>query len=130
MDIAKTVLGASDDQYNVNNTNQKAASTQSNVSLSNTQNSLSAAQDSEKRDSVKTNDIKSVKKYSKIAEDILNAFNVELRFKVLRDPKGVIEVEVWDRSENKLIRKIPPDDVIRLIKHIQDMMGKLLDKKA
>ncbi len=82
------------------------------------------------QDKLNKNDLNSVKKYSKIAEDILGAFNVEFKFKVLRDPKGVIEVEIWNKTQDKLIRKIPPDNVINLIRHIQDMMGKLLDKKA
>ncbi len=129
MDINKTVLGVSKDQYFDGADPSKVK----NQEISNIQ-KPSSGEDSHNirssKDKLQAKDLNSVKKYSKIAEDVLRAFDVELKFKVLRDPKGVIEVEVWNKTEDKLIRKIPPDDVIHLIKHIQDMMGKLLDKKA
>lgn len=129
MDINKTVLGVSKDQY----LDGVDPSKVKNQEISNIQ-KPSSGEDSHNirssKDKLQAKDLNSVKKYSKIAEDVLRAFDVELKFKVLRDPKGVIEVEVWNKTEDKLIRKIPPDDVIHLIKHIQDMMGKLLDKKA
>ncbi len=129
MDINKTVLGVSKDQYFDGADHSKVK----NQEISNIQ-KPSSGEDSHNirssKDKLQAKDLNSVKKYSKIAEDVLRAFDVELKFKVLRDPKGVIEVEVWNKTEDKLIRKIPPDDVIHLIKHIQDMMGKLLDKKA
>jgi flagellar protein FlaG len=130
MDIAKTALGVSNDQYfdGVGSSkvrNQEIPNIQKPSGVKDSQNESASS-----KGKLQTRDLDSVKKYSKIAEDILGAFNVELKFKVLKDPKGVVEVEVWNKTENKLIRKIPPDDVIHLIKHIQDMMGKLLDKKA
>ncbi len=129
MDINKTVLGVSKDQCFDGTDPSKVK----NQEISNIQ-KPSSGEDSHNirssKDKLQAKDLNSVKKYSKIAEDVLRAFDVELKFKVLRDPKGVIEVEVWNKTEDKLIRKIPPDDVIHLIKHIQDMMGKLLDKKA
>ncbi len=122
---------------NVNNTvvkptaqSNERVGTMVNVPRSNNQSPNIKRTSHQKSDNTKVNDFESAKKYAKVAQDILDAFNVELKFKVLRDPKGVVEVQIWNKSENKLIRQIPPKNVINLIKHIQDMLGKLLDKEA
>ncbi len=123
---------------NVNNVTVKPTTkanervgTAANVPHSNNQSPNAVQTDKhQKNENTKINDFESAKKYAKVAQDVLDAFNVELKFKVLRDPKGVVEVQIWNKSENKMIRQIPPKEVVNIIKHIQDMLGKLLDKEA
>jgi flagellar protein FlaG len=54
-------------------------------------------------------------------------FNIKLRFK-LDHEKGEIYVLVIDASEGKVIRRIPPENVLKVTSQMQYMVGLLLDE--
>lgn len=61
------------------------------------------------------------------AEENLAERGVALKFKVNEDADS-IQVEVREAGSEKVIRKIPADEVVQLSKSIKDMAGQLLDK--
>ncbi len=66
-----------------------------------------------------------------VAEQVAQAFDRQLRFR-FRDETDGFQVEVleFNGSEEKIIRKIPPDSVINFIEHVQEMFGALIDVEA
>ncbi|WP_022662338.1 flagellar protein FlaG [Paucidesulfovibrio longus] len=58
------------------------------------------------------------------AESKLEMHGVSLRFKINDDAEGV-QVEVRDPKTDKIIRKIPEDEMLRLSSHIKDFNGDL-----
>ncbi|WP_025774193.1 flagellar protein FlaG [Neomoorella thermoacetica] len=54
-------------------------------------------------------------------------FNIKLRFKVDRE-KGEVYVLVIDASKGKIIRRIPPEKVLKVASQMQYMVGLLLDE--
>ncbi|WP_406678096.1 flagellar protein FlaG [Moorella sp. ACPs] len=65
---------------------------------------------------------KSVEQLNKAAE----AFNIELRFKVDRE-NNELYVYVIDVNEGKIIRRIPPENVMEVASRMQQMVGLILD---
>lgn len=62
-------------------------------------------------------------------EEHLAQKGIALTFHVEED-SDTIQVEVRDAESNKVIRKIPDDELIRLSKSIKDMAGVFMDKPA
>lgn len=56
-----------------------------------------------------------------------DVFNVRLRFK-LDEETGEIYVLVIDREEGRIIRRIPPENVLKTALQLQQMVGLLLDE--
>jgi len=54
-------------------------------------------------------------------------FNIKLRFK-LDHEKGEIYVLVIDVAEGKIIRRIPPENVLKIATEMQYLVGLLLDE--
>lgn len=54
-------------------------------------------------------------------------FNIKLRFK-LDHEKGEIYVLVIDAAEGKVIRRVPPESVLKIANQIQYLVGLLLDE--
>lgn len=54
-------------------------------------------------------------------------FNIKLRFK-LDHEKGELYVLVIDAREGKIIRRIPPENVLKVTSEMQYMVGLLLDE--
>ncbi|TDA69428.1 MAG: flagellar protein FlaG [Clostridia bacterium] len=54
-------------------------------------------------------------------------FNIRLRFKLDEDT-GEIYVLVIDREEGRIIRRIPPDNILKTASQMQEMVGLLLDE--
>ncbi|SMB93939.1 flagellar protein FlaG [Thermanaeromonas toyohensis ToBE] len=53
-------------------------------------------------------------------------FNIELRFKVDYE-KGEIYVLVIDITQGKVIRRIPPENALKIANQMQQLVGLLLD---
>lgn len=53
-------------------------------------------------------------------------FNIRLRFR-LDEETGDIYVLVIDREEGKIIRRIPPENVLQTALQLEEMVGLLLD---
>ena len=67
------------------------------------------------------------------AADLLNRSLPEhlhsLHF-VLREETEMLQLEVWDVVNQKVIKKIPSDEVVKLVEKIRDMVGLFLDEKV
>lgn len=65
------------------------------------------------------------------AEEVAQAFDRQIRFR-FREEANEFQVEVLEKdgSEERVIRKIPPDSVINFIEHVQEMFGALIDVEA
>jgi len=63
------------------------------------------------------------------AEDMARIFDRSLRFEYVQEA-GIYQVHVVDTIRDEVIRKIPPDELIRFIAYINEMLGALLDVEA
>ena len=61
------------------------------------------------------------------AGEMARIFDRSLRFRYLKDA-DIYQVEVVDSDKNEVIRKIPPDEIVRFIEHIDELLGALYDK--
>ena len=71
--------------------------------------------------------VKSLGQATKVAQ----AFDRRLCFR-FREEIDLYQVEVLelDGDEERIIRKIPPDEVINFIEHVKEMFGALIDVEA
>lgn len=60
----------------------------------------------------------------------LQASGTDLKIRVLDDSKSQVQVEIVDERSNKVLRKIPQDDLLKLSASIKEMTGVLLDNPA
>jgi flagellar protein FlaG len=63
------------------------------------------------------------------AEKVAQAFNRQLRFEV-KTEADLIQVQVVNASDGKVIRKIPPDEVVRMVERVNELLGALFDVEA
>ena len=63
------------------------------------------------------------------AEKMAGIFDRNLKF-LFRKEADVYQVEVIDASRDEVVRKIPPDEMIRFIGRINEMIGALFDVSA
>lgn len=61
------------------------------------------------------------------AQDELSKRGVALKFKLVGDANQY-QVEVRDKNSDKIIHKLPPDEVVNLSKSLKDMAGAFLNK--
>ena len=62
-------------------------------------------------------------------EEMSRVFGRHLRFELKRDP-NLVQVSVIDSSTEEVVRKIPPDEVVRMIEQVDQMIGVLFDRSA
>ena len=60
-------------------------------------------------------------------QDELSKRGVALKFKLMEEDNQY-QVEVRDKNSDKVIRKLPPDEVVNLSRSLKDLAGALLDK--
>lgn len=65
----------------------------------------------------------------KNVQDYLADLNINLNFKI-DDKTGDVIVKVLNGKTGKLIRQLPPDDLIKLRKKLEELRGVLFDGKA
>ena len=56
-------------------------------------------------------------------------FDRSLKFEY-RQEADIYQVSVIDTSKDEVVRKIPPDEVVRFIESIKDLFGAMLDVQA
>ena len=61
------------------------------------------------------------------ANQLLTKFNIQLDFNVDND-LGSLVVEVRNQESGEIVRKVPPENMIRFARHMQESTGLLLDK--
>lgn len=62
------------------------------------------------------------------AEETAKVFWRDLKFQY-RKEADIYQVEVIDRREDKVVRKIPPDEIVKLIENINKLLGILFDDR-
>ncbi|MBI5519888.1 MAG: flagellar protein FlaG [Desulfovibrio sp.] len=60
----------------------------------------------------------------------LRASGTDLKIRVLDDSESQVQVEIVDEKSNKVLRKIPQDDLLKLSASIKEMTGVLLNNPA
>jgi len=63
------------------------------------------------------------------ANSLAMAFDRSLKFEY-RKEADIYQVSVIDTSKDEVVRKIPPDEVVRFIESIKELFGALIDVKA
>jgi flagellar protein FlaG len=63
------------------------------------------------------------------AQSLLNVLNSSLSF-IVYEKAGRVVVKVIDRNTKKVIREIPPEDIIRLKEKLQEVRGVLFNGEA
>jgi uncharacterized FlaG/YvyC family protein len=61
--------------------------------------------------------------------ELLSSFGRELKYEVLEDA-GVVQIQVIDASDGRVVRKIPADEVIKFIKAMKDNIDDRVDVLA
>lgn len=59
----------------------------------------------------------------------LGSLNVEAKFG-FDDESGSMYVSIYEKDSEKLLRKIPSDEVMRMMSKMKELMGSIIDKQA
>ena len=62
------------------------------------------------------------------AEEMSRIFGRDIKFRYKKEA-DLYQVEVIDLQDQRVIRKIPSDEIVSLIENINEMLGALFDKK-
>jgi uncharacterized FlaG/YvyC family protein len=60
-----------------------------------------------------------VKELVKRSSELLSAFDRQLKYE-LKEDAGIVQVQVIDPSDGRVVRKIPADEVIKFIERMRD----------
>ena len=63
------------------------------------------------------------------ANKLMELFSRDLHFEMHKET-GIVQISIIDRIEGKVIKQIPPDEVLNMIARIQEILGSLMDVKA
>ncbi len=74
-------------------------------------------------------DVELLQQMLKVAQEHFHIRNIGLKFSV-HEATNRIKVTVFDKDTGKMVREIPPQEVLDLVAKIDEMMGILFDKKA
>jgi flagellar protein FlaG len=74
-------------------------------------------------------DLEKIEKLSRSIEDYINSLGIELKFHIHKETNK-IQVDVIDPEKNKVIRKIPPDELLNLAASIEQMVGIFMEVSA
>ncbi|MDR2523281.1 MAG: flagellar protein FlaG [Synergistaceae bacterium] len=55
------------------------------------------------------------------AADLPSALDVELRYEVIKEAGGVVQLQMIDVRDDSVVRKAPSDEVISFLKYLQDL---------
>lgn len=72
-------------------------------------------------------DLSKLKDLTQSLNQYLEAQEIPLKFRVQNEQK-VVQVNLIDTKENKVIQKIPPDEVLNIARHIEDTIGVFVRK--
>jgi len=72
---------------------------------------------------------KALEQYLGDVKDRLVKNNVELKF-TFHDDTGDLQVELINADNEKVVRKIPPDELIKLSSSLKEMAGAFLDRSV
>jgi len=72
-------------------------------------------------------DAEKIEKTAASLQKYANSLDVKLEFRVDRDSEQ-IQVKVIDPEKDEVIRKIPPDEMLKLAESIESMLGTIMDR--
>lgn len=72
-------------------------------------------------------DVEKIEKTAASLQKYANSLDVKLEFRVDRDSEQ-IQVKVIDPEKDEVIRKIPPDEMLKLAESIESMLGTIMDR--
>jgi flagellar protein FlaG len=72
-------------------------------------------------------DAEKIEKTAASLQKYANSLDVKLEFRVDRDSEQ-IQVKVIDPEKDEVIRKIPPDEMLKLSESIENMLGAILNR--
>jgi len=70
-----------------------------------------------------------IEKITNVLNESAKLFDISLRFSVESDINRII-VTVFDKTNDEVIRQVPPEEVVRLAKKLSEMVGVLFNKTA
>ena len=62
----------------------------------------------------------------KHTSEILSTFDRELKYEV-KDDAGVVQIQVIDSRDGRIVRKIPADEVIKIIEQLKNQLDDRVD---
>lgn len=74
-------------------------------------------------------DRKALEEYLGDVKERLAKSNVELKF-TFHEDTGALQVELINAENDKIVRKIPPDELIKLSSSLKEMAGAFLDRSV
>ena len=78
---------------------------------------------------VRTNAKEKLERIAKAMSDYIESIQRDLHIKVDEQSEKVI-IQVISKSTGKVIRQIPPEEMLKIAAKIEEMMGVLFDKSA
>lgn len=91
---------------------------------------LANAEDERSLAAAASADRTSAKEAAQKLQEQLNNAETGLKIRVLDDSKSSVQVEIVDEKSNKVLRKIPQDELLKLSASIKEMSGVLVDRPA
>lgn len=104
--------------------NQNATTSSSGVDNSSNKSSSEILKENEQK--------KEKQELDKVQEELnkeLGSLNVEAKFG-FDDESGSMYVSIYEKDSDKLLRKIPSDEVMRMMSKMKELMGSIIDKQA
>jgi uncharacterized FlaG/YvyC family protein len=65
----------------------------------------------------------------KRSAELLSMFDRELKYE-LKDDAGVVQMQVIDSRDGRVVRKIPSDEIFKFIEHIKSQIDDRVDVRA
>ena len=72
---------------------------------------------------------KKVKEAVELVNRLFDRSPVDLNLSIDNDTKSLV-IKLIERETHKVIRQIPPDEILRLRRHLQEMLGVVFDTTA
>ena len=94
------------------------------------QGKVGAPQEEESQEKHWSQDPQKLQQVLQKTEKLAQIFDRQLRFEVLHEAGDVLQVQVIDTETDKVIRKIPPDEVVRLMERMQSLVGAIFDMEG
>ena len=82
-----------------------------------------------KVDPVEELDRDSVQEMMKRTSELMSMLDRSLKFELV-DDAGLVQIQVIDSTDGRVVRKIPSDEVLKLVAHIKEKMSERVDVKA
>ncbi len=80
------------------------------------------------KNSKQHNTAKNLEKIEKL-ENIAASLNYKIEYEINRETKR-IAVKIIDKNTKKIIREIPPEEILKFLKNFEKMLGLLFDRRT